>query len=156
MALKKISHSTKRGVILKKILLFITFCILLSCSPMLAVASETPPNTSTETTVTESEKFQKQKRVKIKSRCFIKKNAYLVQWNAFAGADGYQFALCINKSFKSKYKPSKCYLSGTKIHVNSIKKKKTYYYRVRAYKEKSSGKKQFSKWSKVYKIKRKS
>ena len=98
--------------------------------------------------------FVKSKKVHITSRDFIKKSCYLIVWDKMQGADGYQFKLCINKSFKKKYKPSQTDIYQNRIQINKIKKKKTYYYKIRAYDE-SSGKRVYSKWSKTYSVKRK-
>ena len=64
-------------------------------------------------------------------------------------ADGYQVQYSLKKNFKSKKVK---WTKKTKISMRGLKKKKTYYFRVRAYKR-SNGKKVYGKWSKVVKKK---
>lgn len=140
---------------MKRIVCLLAFCFLLMFSPMQSVASEQTSEVTTE--AEKEEAFNKKKKVSLHSRKFKTKSVYQVCWNFYPGADGYHFELCTNKSFRSKYKPSKVYVGPTinTMNVQKIKKNITYYYRLRAYKEKSSGKKIYSKWSKTYSIKRK-
>lgn len=68
-----------------------------------------------------------------------------------AGADGYQVAYSTNRSFKKSVK--KVNFKGTSKTISKLRKKKTYYIKVRAYQKNASGKKVYSKYSKVKKIK---
>lgn len=77
---------------------------------------------------------------KKKIRCKIKK---------VSGATGYQIYYATNKKFKKKKKRN---VKKTTFVLKKLKKKKTYYVKVRAYYEKN-GKKTYSKWSKVKKVK---
>lgn len=99
--------------------------------------------------------FKKSGKVKISKKYFSSKSSYTVKWEDFPGADGYQFKVCINKSFKKKYKPTQCYTGYNSMKIRKVKMGKTYYYKVRAFKESDSGKKTYSKWTKTYNFKRK-
>lgn len=65
------------------------------------------------------------------------------------GAKGYQLQYALNKKFKKK---KSIQTKKTKYIIKKLKKKKTYYIRVRAYKM-DGKKKVYGKWSKVKKIK---
>ena len=73
----------------------------------------------------------------------------VICWNAVKDAGGYQLQYALNKKFKKK----KSIQTGKiKYTIKKLKKKKTYYIRVRAYK--MNGKKKiYGKWSKVKKVK---
>ena len=68
---------------------------------------------------------------------------------------GYQVQCCTSKAFKSgvKKKTVKGY-GKTSVKISKLKKKKTYYVRVRTY-MKTGGKTYYSNWSKVLKTKTK-
>lgn len=142
-----------------KRLLYLSVFLWILLSPLSVKAAEynvgdyTTSEESTEVAI-EDMPFEKSKKVSITSKRFTTKSTYLVQWEQFPGADGYQFKLCINKSFKKKYKPSQLEIMQNVMQVNKIKKKVTYYYKIRAFKETSSGR-IYSKWTKTYSIKRK-
>lgn len=92
------------------------------------------------------------KRVTIKSVKAGKKKA-TVKWKKVSGAKGYKIEYSTKKSFKKKYTKSKT-TTKTKIIIKKLKKKKTYYFRVKAYKTDAAKKKVYSKkWSKVKKVK---
>ena len=78
-----------------------------------------------------------------------KKNSVTLTWKKVPRAKGYQVQYVINKKFAKK--KSKL-VARTKVIINKLKKKKTYYFRVRAYKM-NGKKKVYGKWSKVKKIK---
>ena len=142
---------------MKRLLYTLVFCLTLML-PMSVEAADcgigdAVSEKSTETAI-EDKPFVKSKKVSVTSKKFTKKSIYLVQWKQFSGADGYQFKLCVNKSFKKKYKPSQLEVSQTAMQVNKIKKKTTYYYKIRAFKDAPGGR-IYSKWTKVYSIKRK-
>lgn len=92
------------------------------------------------------------KRVTIKSAKAGKKKA-TVKWKKVSGAKGYQIQYSTKKSFKKKYTKTKT-TRKTKIVIKKLKKKKTYYFRVKAYKTDAAKKKVYSKkWSKIKKVK---
>lgn len=82
-------------------------------------------------------KNQKGKKVKIT----IKK---------VSNVKGYQIIYANNKKFK---KVSKITTTKTSLTIKKLKKNKTYYIKVRAYKKDTSGKKVFGAYSSVKKIK---
>ncbi|MDD6072524.1 MAG: transglutaminase-like domain-containing protein [Clostridiales bacterium] len=68
-----------------------------------------------------------------------------------AGADGYQLVYSTNRNFKKSVK--KVNFKGTSKTISKLRKNKIYYIKVRAFKKNASGKKVYSKYSKVKKIK---
>ncbi|MCH5269064.1 MAG: fibronectin type III domain-containing protein [Lachnospiraceae bacterium] len=79
-----------------------------------------------------------------------KNKTVTLSWKKVSGAKGYQFQYALNKKF-TKSKKSKL-TTKTKVTIKKLKKKKTYYFRVRAYK--LNGKtKVYGKWSSVKKVK---
>ena len=73
----------------------------------------------------------------------------ILKWKKVAGAKGYQLQYAASKKFKAKKTKS---TTKTKYTVKKLKKKKTYYMRVRAY-TLSNGKKVYGKWSAIKKVK---
>ena len=73
----------------------------------------------------------------------------VVRWNAVKGAKGYQLQYALNGKFKKK---KSIQTKKTKYTIKKLKKNKTYYIRVRAYKM-NGRKKVYGKWSKVKKVK---
>ena len=73
----------------------------------------------------------------------------VVRWNAVKDAKGYQLQYALNKKFKKK---KSIQTKKTKYTIKKLKKKKTYYIRVRAYKM-NGKKKVYGKWSTVKKVK---
>lgn len=66
-----------------------------------------------------------------------------------SGATGYQVAYAAKSSMKGQKLKS---FQGTSVTVKGLKKKKTYYFRVRAY-AKKNGKTVYGRWGKKKKIK---
>ena len=79
-----------------------------------------------------------------------KKKAVALSWKKVSGAKGYQLQYALNKKFTKKKKSR--LTKKRKFTVKKLKKKKTYYFRVRAYKLNGEGK-VYGKWSKVKKVK---
>ena len=106
-----------------------------------------------------SEKSAKKKVTKVKAPAKPvlksvknKKTRKLVaKWKKVKGAKGYQIQYALNKKF-TKTKKAK-FTRKTSITLKKLKKKKTYYVRVRAFKLNAKGKKVYSKWSKIKKLK---
>ena len=71
------------------------------------------------------------------------KKSFTAQWSAANGVDGYQIQYSLKKNFK---KATTKYSKGTKLTAKKLKSKKTYYVRVRAYKN-IGGKNVYSAWS---------
>lgn len=78
-----------------------------------------------------------------------KKKTVTVSWKKVKGANGYQVQYAANTAFSKKTAKS---TKKTKLIIKKLKKKKTYSFRVRAYKT-SNGTKKYGKWSKVKKVK---
>lgn len=78
----------------------------------------------------------------------IKGKKIIVRWNAVKGAKGYQVEYAVHKKFKKK---KSVWTKKKKITIRKLKKK-TYYIRVRAYVT-NGRQKNYSKWSKVRKVK---
>ncbi len=87
--------------------------------------------------------------LKVKNK---KKKKMIVSWNWKTSVAGFQIQYAWNKKFTKKKKSKMVGKWTSKKTITKLKKGKTYYVRVRAYK-KSSGKKIYGKWSKIKKIK---
>lgn len=80
-----------------------------------------------------------------------KKRAVWLKWKKVSGATGYEIWISTSKKFKKKtVKKTK----ASKITVKKLKKKKTYYIKVRTY-TMAGGKVKYGKWSKIKKVKTK-
>ena len=75
----------------------------------------------------------------------------VVKYSKVSGAKGYQITYATN----SKFTKGKKVVNTTKRTktIKKLKKGKTYYVRVRAYKKDSTGRKVYGKYSKVKKVK---
>ena len=82
------------------------------------------------------------------------KKAFTVKFDKHVNADGYQIQYSLKKSMKSAKTLKKAGASKVSYKVKKLKKKKTYYVRVRSYK-KVDGKMMYGTWSKVSKVKTK-
>ena len=78
-----------------------------------------------------------------------KSRKMVIKWNASLDADGYQVAYATNKKFKKAKKKT---VTNTTYTLKKLKKKKTYYVKLRAYKKAGTGK-VFGKYCAVKKIK---
>lgn len=67
-------------------------------------------------------------------------------------AKGYQVQYSMKKKFPAR-KTKKKNAAKRTVTISRLKKKRTYYFRVRAYKKKANGSKVYGKWSKVKKVK---
>lgn len=77
-----------------------------------------------------------------------KKKIVTITWKKVKGAKGYQVQYAYSEPFSKKTKTT----TKTKLVVKSLKKRKTYSFRVRAYKL-DGKKKVYGKWSTVKKVK---
>ena len=68
-----------------------------------------------------------------------------------AGADGYELVYSTDKKFKKSVK--KVNFKGTSKTISKLRKNKIYYIKVRAYKKNASGKKVYSYYSNIKKVK---
>lgn len=90
-------------------------------------------------------------KVTLKKPKNIKKRAVTLSWKKIKGVKGYQIRYALKKSMK-KAKSKLLKKNVNKYTLKKLKKDKTYYIQVRAYKI-ISGKKQYGKWSGRKKIK---
>lgn len=117
------------------------------------IPTQTPMPTSTPTPQSQAPKKvvkkvaapSKPTKVKVKNN---KKKTATVTWSKVSGAKGYQVQYAYSAPFSKKTKK----ISTNKFVARKLKKKKTYSFRVRAYKM-NGKKKLYSKWSKVVRIK---
>lgn len=78
----------------------------------------------------------------------MKSGKVLVKWKKLDKATGYEVQYALNKSLK---KAKKKRVKSTSITLKKLKKKKTYFIRVRAY-ENVNGKNVYGKWSSVKRV----
>ena len=78
-----------------------------------------------------------------------KKFKVKVIWKKLTNISGYQIQYAPNKKFKKAKRKT---VKSTSVTIKKLKKKKTYFVRVRAYKL-VDGKKVYGKWSAVKKVK---
>ena len=92
------------------------------------------------------------KRVSVSKATPKKRSAY-IKWKKATGASGYQITLATNSKFTKGKKTVTVSGSSSKSKtIKSLKSKKTYYVKVRAYKT-VNGQKKYGEWSKVKKVK---
>lgn len=89
--------------------------------------------------------------VKLSSVKNSAKKTLTAKWKKASGAKGYQVQYALNRKF-TKGKKSKI-VTKTSLKIKKLKKKNTYYVRVREYKLKANGKKKYGAWSAVKKVK---
>ncbi len=112
--------------------------------------SQTPTKTSKPKSVAKPIKVTAPDKVKKLTAKNKKKKSVTLSWKKVSRAKGYQLQYALNKKFTKK-KKSKL-TKKRKFTVKKLKKKKTYYFRVRAYKL-NGKKKVYGKWSGVKKVK---
>lgn len=88
-------------------------------------------------------------KVTLKAVKNIKGRKLTAKWKKVKNADGYQIQYAPNKKFKKAKSKT---VKSTSITLKKLKKKKTYFVRVRAYKV-TDGKKVYGKWSTGKKVK---
>ena len=102
-----------------------------------------------QSTSSKTVKVKAPSKVKLTSAKNGKGKKLTVKWKKVTGAKGYQLQYALNKKFKKK---KSVQTKKTKYTIKKLKKKKTYYIRVRAYKM-NGKKKVYGKWSTVKKVK---
>ena len=102
-----------------------------------------------QSTPSKTVKVKAPSKVKLTSAKNGKGKKLTVKWKKVTGAKGYQLQYALNKKFKKK---KSIQTKKTKYTIKKLKKKKTYYIRVRAYKM-NGKKKVYGKWSTVKKVK---
>lgn len=90
------------------------------------------------------------KKTAVKSVKNSKKGKAVVKAKAVKGADGYQFRYSLKKNMKKAVLVKSAKASCT---ISKLKKGKTYYVSVRAYKKDSAGKNVYGAWSSAKKVK---
>ena len=102
-----------------------------------------------QSTSSKTVKVKAPSKVKLTSAKNGKGKKLTVKWKKVTGAKGYQLQYAMNKKFKKK---KSVQTKKTKYTIKKLKKKKTYYIRVRAYKM-NGKKKVYGRWSTVKKVK---
>lgn len=92
-------------------------------------------------------------KVNLKKVKALGKQKVKVSWKWSASQDGYQLQYAMNRSFTKKQKKQNKSTMADTATIKKLKKGKTYYFRVRAYRKTSYGGKKYGKWSNVRKIK---
>ena len=119
-------------------------------SPPTKQSTVTPSITSGNKSVTAKVSNKKTlPKVNLRVSKHKKGRKLVVRWNAVKGVKGYQLQYALNKKFKKK---KSIQTKKTKYTIKKLKKKKTYYIRVRVYKM-NGKKKVYGKWSTVKKVK---
>lgn len=108
-------------------------------------ATPTPQSQTPKKVVKKVAAPSKPTKVKVKNN---KKKTATVTWSKVSGAKGYRVQYAYSAPFSKKTKT----VSTNKFVAKKLKKKKTYSFRVRAYKM-NGRKKLYGKWSKVVRIK---
>nr|MCR5202330.1 PT domain-containing protein [Lachnospiraceae bacterium] len=119
-----------------------------SAQPSSEPTASSEPSASVEPTAS-AEAVTKPAKAKINSAKNNAKSTVLVVLKKISGANGYQLQYSLKKNFKGKKTKN---TTALKVKINKLKKKKTYYIRVRAYKV-VDGKKVYGAWSTVKRVK---
>lgn len=93
----------------------------------------------------------KVKKTELTSAKNNKSKQIVVKYKKVSGVKGYEISYSTDKKFKKSV--TKKTTGKTRYTIKNLKKGKTYYVRVRAYKKDSAGKKVYSKYSNVKKLK---
>lgn len=100
-------------------------------------------NWSSDDTSSDDVTVKKVTGVKVKKAA---KKSLIVTWRWFVSQDGFEVQYALNKSFTKKKKTKRYDLYAERVKLRGLKRKKTYYVRVRAFK-KVGTKKVYGKWS---------
>lgn len=124
----------------------------------LSKANEPSTTKASSTSTTKAASKSKSKKPKKTSISKIKaqKKGFKVTWKKVSNAKGYQVKYSTSKKFTKKTSKTATVKKATTTSktVKDLKKKKTYYVKVRSYKT-VNGKKVYSNWSNVKKVKTK-
>lgn len=124
----------------------------------LSKANEPSTTKASSTSTTKAASKSKSKKPKKTSISKIKaqKKGFKVTWKKVSNAKGYQIKYSTSKKFTKKTSKTATVKKATTTSktVKDLKKKKTYYVKVRSYKT-VNGKKVYSDWSNVKKVKTK-
>ena len=100
-------------------------------------------NWSSDDTSSDDVTVKKVTGVKVKKAA---KKSLVVTWRWFVSQDGFEVQYALNKSFTKKKKTKRYDLYAERVKLRGLKRKKTYYVRVRAFK-KVGTEKVYGKWS---------
>lgn len=100
-------------------------------------------NWSSDDTSSDDVTVKKVTGVKVKKAA---KKSLIVTWRWFVSQDGFEVQYALNKSFTKKKKTKRYDLYAERVKLRGLKRKKTYYVRVRAFK-KVGTEKVYGKWS---------
>lgn len=100
-------------------------------------------NWSNDDTSSDDVTVKKVTGVKVKKAA---KKSLIVTWRWFVSQDGFEVQYALNKSFTKKKQTKRYDLYAERVKLRGLKRKKTYYVRVRAFK-KVGTKKVYGKWS---------
>ncbi len=100
-------------------------------------------NWSNDDTSSDDVTVKKVTGVKVKKAA---KKSLIVTWRWFVSQDGFEVQYALNKSFTKKKKTKRYDLYAERVKLRGLKRKKTYYVRVRAFK-KVGTEKVYGKWS---------
>ena len=106
-------------------------------------ADDSEYNWSSSDTASDDVTVKKVTGVKVKEAA---KKSLIVTWRWFVSQDGFEVQYALNKSFTKKKKTKRYDLYAERVKLRGLKRKKTYYVRVRAFK-KVGTKKVYGKWS---------
>ena len=84
----------------------------------------------------------------------IKKKGTIVSWKKISDTDGYEICYATNKNFKKATKISLEKADTNSYEIYGLQEGKTYYVRVRAYKNAGADTKVYGGWSSTVKVKR--
>ncbi len=96
--------------------------------------------------------LKKPKRVKLEKVKALGKRKARVTWRWFSDQSGFQVQYAKNSTFSKGKKTRKYGTYKSSVKIKRLKKARTYYFRVRAYK-KGGGKIKYGKWSRIKKCK---
>ncbi len=112
----------------------------------------TGPNTQKDQTQTQHKTtVTAPAKVVLSSAKNNKSKTCTVKWKAVSDAKGYEVQYAFDKKFKKKVKTKTA--AKTSLKLKKLKKRKTYYVRVRAYQINALGGKIYGDWSKAKKVK---
>ena len=120
-----------------------------SQSPQQQPTPQAGENTGTTADTNAKVSLIKQSKVSWKTAKNTKGRKLTASWKKASNADGYQIQYAPNKKFKKAKSKT---VKSTAVTLKKLKKKTTYFVRVRAYKA-VDGKKVYGKWSGVKKVK---
>lgn len=112
----------------------------------------TVANDISQTTISKDNQNIKVGRVVLNTPKNKKGKKVKITWKKVGGSNGYQIQYALNKKFTKSLKKTTVKASALAKTIKNFKKKKTYYFRVRAYKKSSNGN-IYGEWSKVKKVK---